>query len=93
MKAITRKAEEMNDRMTARGFSENDLPMECLTSIEQEKLLAVSLAYEKILLPATYILGGEKRIKNQFLDFSKKNKFCSVDFTVLNDPEWNFLFE
>merc|ERR1712232_75469 len=87
------EADEIKERMSAMGFNEGDLPKECLTEAEKEKLLSVSLAYERILLPKTYALGGEKKIKQQFADFSMNNLFCSVDLNIIDDPKWAFLFQ
>ena len=50
-------------------LDEGDLAKECLTEAEQEKLLSFSLAYEKIFLPKTYALGGEKKLKSIFWSF------------------------
>jgi len=86
------EADVIKDRMSAMGFNEGDLPKECLTEAEKEKLLSVSLAYERILLPKTYALGGAQKIKQQFAEFSMNNLFCSVDLNVLDDPKFAFLF-
>jgi len=85
-------AEKFKERMTSRGLVEDDLPKECLSKSEQQKLLRVSLAYEKILLPETYE-AGEVETKEHFAKLSTKNRFCSVDLNIVNDPKWSFLFE
>ena len=81
-------------RMTERGMTENNLPKECLSYAEQTLLLNVSLAYEKILLPAGYNSGGEEALREHFAKTQAKDKFCSVDLkAVANGKEWKFLFE
>ena len=79
--------------MTAKGFVEGDLPKECLTKSEQDLLLNVSLAYEKVLLPESYGNGGEEATREHFARMLAGDKFCSVDLEgVLGDPKWDFLF-
>ena len=63
------EADVIEGRVNAMGLDEGDLPKEFLVEAKQEKLLSVSLDYEKILLPKTYALGGEKKLKKNFLDF------------------------
>ena len=68
-----------------------DLPLECLFKFETTRLLEVSLAYEKSLLPAFYDSpNGAADLVREF----KRWRFCSVDTDqVLNDAQWDFLFD
>jgi len=93
MRKLQSIAEKMKERMASRGLSENDLPIECLTKSEQEKLLSVSLAYEETLLPELYESGGKEELRRHFAKFSTENRFCSVDLKIVDDPKWAFLFE
>lgn len=86
-------ADRFKERMIAKGLVEDDLPKECLSKSEQGKLLGVSLAYEKILLPETFESGGEVETQGHFSKLLMKNSFCSVDLNIVNDPKWSFLFE
>lgn len=93
MQAFSSVGERFKERMTAKGYSETDLPSECLTQSEQELLLNVSLAYEKILLPESFASGGEEATRAHFAKTSAEGKLCSVDLDgVLKDPKWSFLF-
>jgi hypothetical protein len=67
------------------------LPMECLYQFEIDRLLEVSLAYEKALLPRFFASSkGADNLENEY----SKWRFCSVDIAVvLEEPKWNFLFE
>lgn len=68
-----------------------NLPTECLYQFEIDRLLQVSLVYEKLLLPGFFV--GSKGKSNLIEEYSKW-RFCSVDTTnVLKDPQWDFLFE
>ena len=68
-----------------------DLPFECLYDFESRRLLQVSLAYEKSMLPMFYeSVNGEEDMKEKF----KNWRFCSVDTKeILQRSEWNNLFE
>lgn len=68
-----------------------DLPIECLYNFEVNRLLEVSLAYEKSLLPAFYeSSNGAAGLIREFSRFH----FCSVDAEkVINDARWDFLFD
>ena len=70
--------------------STKDLPIECLFNFESDRLLEVSLAYEKSLIPAFYHSpNGAADLIREF----KRWQFCSVDTDrVLNDAQWDFLF-
>ena len=74
-----------------RNRSFANLPTECLYQFEIDRLLEVSLAYEKSLLPDFFAsLHGASNLKNEY----SKWRFCSVNTAcVLRDPQWNFLFE
>lgn len=94
MKTFQDISKRFEERMTAKGFVEGDLPKECLTKSEQDLLLNVSLAYEKLLLPESYGNGGEEATREHFARTLGGDKFCSVDLEgVLGDPKWDFLFE
>jgi hypothetical protein len=68
-----------------------DLPVECLYEFEVERLLEVSLAYEKLLQPAFYDSpGGALGLIREF----RRWQFCSVDTDkVLSNSKWDFLFD
>jgi hypothetical protein len=68
-----------------------ELPVECLYSFEVGRLLEVSLAYEKSLLPIFYdSMSGATDLVRRFHNW----QFCSVDTDkVLSDAQWNFLFD
>jgi len=72
-------------------LSENDISIECLYDFEVDRLLEVSLAYEKILLPAFYDSpNGASNLIREFQQW----KFCSVDTEkVLNDSKWDILWK
>ena len=94
MKALTDTADKFKERMAAKGMKEEDLPKECLTNSEQARLLNVSLAYEKVLLPESYASGGEEEMRQHFAETLANDKFCSVDIDeVSTNPKWHFLFE
>ena len=67
------------------------LPMECLYQFEIDRLLEVSLAYEKALLPGFFASSnGADTLESEYLRW----RFCSVETAVvLEDPQWDFLFE
>lgn len=69
----------------------DDLPIECLEDFEMQRLLQVSLAYEKTLLPDFFAsVKGEIGLRQDFAHRS----FCSIDVAeTLNDPQWQFLFQ
>jgi len=79
IKTLTDTAEKFKERMAAKGMKEEDLPKECVTNSEQARLLNVSLAYEKVLLPESYASGGEEEMRQHFTETLAKDKFCSVD--------------
>jgi len=72
-------------------LSVTDLPVECLYQFEIDRLLQVSLAYEKALLPDFFSSSkGADDLKDEFARW----RFCSVDTAlVLSDSRWGFLFE
>ena len=84
----------LNKRMVATGFTEDDLPKECLTKSEENLLLDVSLAYEHILKAEVYYSGGREKTSEHFKKILGNGGFCSVDTeAVLKNPKWAFLFE
>eukprot|EP00804_Cyclotella_cryptica_P022621 CCRYP_009500-RA/>CCRYP_009500-RA protein AED:0.28 eAED:0.28 QI:1468/1/1/1/0.6/0.5/6/139/1106 len=83
-------------QMVESAFEKNatliyDLPIECLYTFEVERLLEVSLAYERILLPAFYDSSrGASDLVQEFRNWH----FCSVHAEkVLASEEWDFLFD
>jgi hypothetical protein len=68
-----------------------NLPMECLYQFEIDRLLEVSLAYEKALLPGFFASSnGADNLENEY----SRWRFCSMDTAaILQDPQWGFLFE
>ncbi|KAG7340740.1 hypothetical protein IV203_024283 [Nitzschia inconspicua] len=69
----------------------SDLPVECLEDFEMQRLLQVSLAYERSLLPEFFASPkGELDLRG---DFATRT-FCSLDVAeTLRDRKWGFLFE
>jgi hypothetical protein len=72
-------------------FSFDDLPVECLEDFELHRLLQVSLAYEKTLLPDYFASPqGEPELRRDFA----RHSFCAVDVAeVVSSMEWSFLFD
>ena len=58
---------------------EDNLPKECLSQAEKSMVLAVSLEYEKILLPDHYSSEGEEETRRHFDMLLANDAFCSVD--------------
>merc|ERR1711937_357376 len=58
--------DEQKKKMAQRGLKDDDLPKKCLTRAETSMLLAVSLEYEKILLPGRHPAGGEDEMREHF---------------------------
>ena len=82
----------IENRLSARGLTVEDLPHECLTSDEQNLLLDISLAYEKMMLPGAYFDGGEEAARKGFSDMQIDQKFCSINIQKLQSAKWSFLF-
>lgn len=81
------------EKMAVRGLSEADFPKECLSHAETSMLLAVSLEYERILLPTHFSSGGEDELRQQFESLNS-DVFCSVDLErVAESSKWHFLLE
>jgi len=81
----------IHSALQERKFSVTDFPVECLYQFEIDKLLEVSFAYEKALLPGFF--GSYKGADGMKQDFSQW-RFCSVDSArVLSDSKWDFLFK
>ena len=69
----------------------SELPVECLYRFEVDRLLEVSLAYEKSLLPDFFEseLGA-----NDLREEYGKWRFCSIDTSaIVGDPRWDFIFK
>jgi hypothetical protein len=81
----------IRSRLEDSSFLFEDLPIECLEDFEVHRLLQVSLAYEKSLLPEFFSSAkGEAELRRDFAS----RQFCSVDVAeVLQRTQWNFLFE
>ena len=83
--------EMIHSALQKRKIPITTLPLECLYQFEIDRLLEVSLAYEKALLPGFF--ASSKGADNLEDEYSKW-RFCSVDTAViLEEPKWNFLFE
>ena len=69
----------------------SSFPIECLYDFEVHRLLEVSLAYEKTLLPEFSASSrGATELEAEFA----KWRFCSVNAaSMLESPQWDFLFE
>ena len=83
--------EMIHSALQKRKIPITNLPLECLYQFEIDRLLEVSLAYEKALLPGFFASSkGADNLENEY----SKWRFCSVDTAVvLEEPKWNFLFE
>ncbi len=90
-KQILMWMEMIHSALQSKDTPITDLPKECLYQFEIDRLLEVSLAYEKALLPGYFDSPrGAEDLKHQYSKWS----FCSVDTSrILNDPKWAFLFE
>ena len=81
-------------RMDAKGYSEHNLPKDCLTRSEQSTLLDISQAYEKILQSETYSSGGKEALRHDFVKMHINDSFCSVSIdAVKRVSSWKFLLE
>ena len=91
LKQILLWIDMVHSALQERKISIADLPIECLYQFEIDRLLEVSLAYEKALLPGFFASSkGAPHLENEF----SKWRFCSADTAlILRDPQWNFLFE
>uniref|UniRef100_A0A7S2K215 Sulfotransferase domain-containing protein n=1 Tax=Leptocylindrus danicus TaxID=163516 RepID=A0A7S2K215_9STRA len=87
------------DRQENLGFSAKDFPMKCLFPSQEEKLLKLSIKYERDIFPERFqndhdAKKREDALKNGFAKSIAKNKFCSIDATkVLNDEGWKLFFK
>jgi len=83
--------EMIHSALQKRKILITSLPLECLNQYEINRLLEVSLAYEKALLPRFFASSkGADDLEHEY----SKWRFCSVDTAViLEEPKWNFLFE
>ena len=83
--------EMVHSALQERKLSITDLPEECLYQFEIDRLLEVSLAYEKAILPEFFRSSkGADGLQDEF----SRWRFCSVDTAmILDDERWNFLFE
>eukprot|EP00591_Stephanopyxis_turris_P002545 CAMPEP_0195516464 /NCGR_PEP_ID=MMETSP0794_2-20130614/7180_1 /TAXON_ID=515487 /ORGANISM="Stephanopyxis turris, Strain CCMP 815" /LENGTH=381 /DNA_ID=CAMNT_0040645063 /DNA_START=493 /DNA_END=1638 /DNA_ORIENTATION=- len=87
-------ADTLRERMDGKGYSEDDIPKECLTKREETLLLTVSLAYEWLLRADLYLSGGKEKSNQHFQEILGKGGFCSIDTeAVLKQSKWAFLFE
>ncbi|KAL7516426.1 hypothetical protein ACHAWX_001984 [Stephanocyclus meneghinianus] len=88
---ISRWIQMVQMNLKQNGSSLTNLPIECLYEFEVDRLLEVSLAYEKRLLPEFYeSSNGKAALIHEF----GKWRFCSVDTAkVLGDSKWDFLFK
>ncbi|KAL3916503.1 MAG: hypothetical protein SGILL_005147 [Bacillariaceae sp.] len=84
-------ANMIQSRLENSKFSFDDLPVECLEDFEMQRLLQVSLAYERDLLPEFFASSNGESILRS--DFARRT-FCSIDAAeALHHPVWAFLFE
>ena len=94
MKSFNEIGDRFNKLMSSKGLTENDLPQECLSEREKSLLLAVSLEYERILLPDSYVSGGKHATSQHFAEMLSTDSFCSVDIdAVLTNVNWTFLID
>jgi hypothetical protein len=84
-------AKAIRSKLNHSTLSFSDLPIECLEDFEMQRLLQVSLSYERALLPDFFASDmGESDLRS---DFAKRT-FCSVDVAAtLQDRQWEFLFD
>ena len=83
--------EMIQSALERNDLSISSFPLECLYNFEVHRLLEVSLAYEKTLLPEfSASLRGATQLEAEFA----KWRFCSVNAaSMLETPQWDFLFE
>lgn len=95
MKSFYKLADIYEEKMTARGLVEDDIPEECLSRAEMSMLHMVSLEYERILLPSHRDSSqGEENMRQHFAALVASGAFCSVDLDkMVHSMKWQFLFE
>ena len=83
--------EMIDHALEQKGILVSDFPFECLYPFEVNRLLEVSLEYEKHLLPDFFASPrGRGALEREF----RKWRFCSVDTVeILQSRQWDFIFD